>query len=238
MAPRKSSRARVKPPSGRRRSAEPPAVAGTAGAAAEQRRRVPTQERSKARYERILDAADAVFARVGYEAATTEEIAERAETSIGSVYQFFPHKRALFGALRERYLDRARELFDELLTPEAILRPWPLLLDDVVDAFWRFHCAAPGFRAVWIHQSITAEMLAAGDAMNRLLAARAADVMGTLAPQLSAERRGFVATSLVEMISALLFVAVRRDEPEAEALVAETKVMARAYLEAVLTGTR
>jgi AcrR family transcriptional regulator len=200
-------------------------------------RRVPTQERSKARLERILDAADAVFAEVGYAAATTEEIAARAETSIGSVYQFFPNKKALFAALRTRYLVRARDLFEDLLTPQAIARPWPELLDDIVDAFWKFHSELPGFRAVWVHQSsITAEMVEAGDRMNQVIAGRAAEVMAVVAPQIPAARRIDVASALVEMISALLLVAVRRSAGDAAKLVAETKVMARAYLEHVLTG--
>jgi AcrR family transcriptional regulator len=200
-------------------------------------RRVPTQERSKARLERILDAADAVFAAVGYERATTEEIAERAETSIGSLYQFYPNKKALFAALRTRYLERASELFEQLLTPEAVTRPWPELLDAVIDGFWRFHCDLPGFRAVWVHQNITAEMLAAGDVTNQVIAARAADVMGFFAPNVPTARRAAAASALVEMVSALLFVAVRREEAEASRLVEETKVMARAYLERVLSGT-
>lgn len=196
---------------------------------------MPTQERSKARLERILDVADAVFAESGYDAATMEEIAARAETSIGSLYQFFPNKKALFAALRTRYLDRARELFEALLTGDAVARPWQALLDEIIDAFWRFHCDLPGFRAVWMHQSITAEMLDAGDKMNQIIAARVADVIGMLAAHVPAARRAVAASTLVEMVSALLFVAVRRKEPEARRLVAETKVMARAYLEAVFT---
>ena len=200
-------------------------------------RRVPTQERSIARLERILDVADAVFAELGYDAATMEEIAARAETSIGSLYQFFPNKKALFAALRTRYLEQARGLFEALVIEGALERPWPALLDDIIDAFWRFHCELPGFRAVWVHQSITAEMLDAGDKMNQIMAARAAEVLGLMAPTVPAARRAIAASALVEMVSALLFVAVRRKEPEAKRLVNETKVMARAYLEAVLSDT-
>ena len=59
-------------------------------------RRVPTQERARRRVARILDAAALVFAEQGFEAATMEDIAARAETSIGSIYQFFPNKLAIF----------------------------------------------------------------------------------------------------------------------------------------------
>ena len=102
-------------------------------------RRVPTQERSIARLERILDVADAVFAELGYDAATMEEIAARAETSIGSLYQFFPNKKALFAALRTRYLEQARGLFEALVIEGALERPCPALLYDIIDALLRFH---------------------------------------------------------------------------------------------------
>src|SRR5271163_3338078 len=78
-------------------------------------RKTPVQARSRERVERILDAAAVVFADAGYEAATTEAIAERAGTSIGSLYQFFPNKRALFDGVARRHLERGSELFDALL---------------------------------------------------------------------------------------------------------------------------
>lgn len=106
-------------------------------------RRVPTQERSKQRLERILEAADQVFAEVGYDAATTEQIAERAGSSIGSLYQFFPNKTALFEALCANYLERARKLFEELLEQSAASAPWTELIDRTIDAFWRFHVDLP-----------------------------------------------------------------------------------------------
>src|SRR5690242_20024053 len=75
-------------------------------------RRVPTQDRSRLRLERILDAAAEVFSEVGIDAATTESIAARAGTSIGSLYQFFPNKRAVFYAIVARYGERVRGLID------------------------------------------------------------------------------------------------------------------------------
>ena len=81
------------------------------------------QARSKERAERILDAAAHVFAEAGFDAATTEAIAERAETSIGSVYQFFPNKDALFDAIASRYFERSRALFERLMA-EASATSW------------------------------------------------------------------------------------------------------------------
>lgn len=199
-------------------------------------RRVPTQARSKERFERILDAADAIFADAGFDGATMEAIAERAGTSIGSVYQFFPNKGALFEALCARYLARSQELFEAFVEGEFLARPWPELLDAIIDAFWAFHVDKPGFRAVWAHQNISGAMLKAADVVNRAIAARAGVVMAAFAPHVPEARRATVALVAVETISALLFVAVHRGPVEGAAMVREAKVMLRAYLERVVGG--
>ncbi len=74
-------------------------------------RRQPKQERSKARVELILEAAALVFDQVGYEAATTHLIAEKADTAIGTLYQFFPDKAALFNALELRHVERVHAMW-------------------------------------------------------------------------------------------------------------------------------
>ena len=74
-------------------------------------RREPKQERSKARVEQILEAAALVFDEVGYEAATTHLIAEKAETAIGTLYQFFPDKAAIFNALELRHVERVHAMW-------------------------------------------------------------------------------------------------------------------------------
>jgi AcrR family transcriptional regulator len=58
----------------------------------DQMRRKPQQARSIERVNHILKIADEVFAEMGFEAATTIEIAARAKISVGSLYRFFPDK--------------------------------------------------------------------------------------------------------------------------------------------------
>jgi AcrR family transcriptional regulator len=196
-------------------------------------RRVPTQDRSRARVARIVDAATEVFAEVGFEAATTEAIAERAGTSIGSLYQFFPNKKALFEAIWRRYLDDVRLLFERLLLDAAsrATADWRTLMDDAIDAFWEFDQNNLAFRAVMMNVQRSGAFLAEGDALNRAMAERTAPIIGVLAPKLPASRRVLVATMVVETLSGLLFLAQRRDERTARAIIDESKVMIRRYLE-------
>jgi AcrR family transcriptional regulator len=65
--------------------------------------RLPKRARGKQRVAALLQAAAAVFAEKGYEAATMTEIAARAGAPIGSLYQFFPVKETLADALVQNY---------------------------------------------------------------------------------------------------------------------------------------
>ena len=67
-------------------------------------RKMPTQRRSQMTVEVILEAAAHILATNGYEAFTTNRVAERAGVSIGSLYQYFPNKQSLLVALHARHL--------------------------------------------------------------------------------------------------------------------------------------
>lgn len=69
-------------------------------------RKLPTQARSKATVERIIDAAARILIADGYEAASTNRIAAAAEISPGSLYQYFPNKDAIVRATVERMTAR------------------------------------------------------------------------------------------------------------------------------------
>lgn len=76
-------------------------------------RRIPRQARSRASIDALLDATAHLLREAGYEALTTNHIAERAGVSIGTLYQFFPGKEALVAALVERTV---RSHFDTIVS--------------------------------------------------------------------------------------------------------------------------
>lgn len=211
-------------------------------------RRVPTQDRGRARVEAILDAAEIEFADAGYDSATTEAIAARAGASIGSLYQFFPNKRALFEAVSTRYLARVRELFEGTLVAALPDMRWEDVLDMSVDAFWSMSSTSPAFSAIWLQGRVTKQLLDAGYALNRLFADRADEVLARYAPDMPKKRRALLATMIVETVSGMLFAAVRIHQPAkrpsvsrpaeatSEDLIAETKRMLRAYVRDVLAS--
>ncbi|MBX3199538.1 MAG: TetR family transcriptional regulator [Labilithrix sp.] len=179
--------------------------------------------------ERILEAAAQVFAADGYEVATMDAIAARAETSIGSIYQFYPNKAAVFDALVRRHHDGIRVFFDGLFAGPLLEGSWRSLLDSGIDAIAALHRADAGFRAVFRGLHFTKAMLDEGEALNRELAERVAVVFEQKLPALPAPRRAFVAMMVVELVSAMLILSARRPD-EASAVMAETKALLRLYL--------
>lgn len=110
-------------------------------------RKTPSQARSKATVDTILDAAAQVFEVWGYAGGTTNRIAERAGVSIGSVYEYFPNKDAVVVALADRELEREREEILKVLdgSPRKSLTA---LLRQFVETIVSFHARSPALHRI------------------------------------------------------------------------------------------
>ncbi len=86
-------------------------------------RKSPVQERSRATVSAILEAAAQVLKRQGYAKTTTNAIAQRAGVSIGSVYEYFPDKNAIFAALKEKLHRDQFEKVTQRLTIDSAAPP-------------------------------------------------------------------------------------------------------------------
>lgn len=67
-------------------------------------RKLPRQARSRARVERILQAARTLLERDGLQRLTTNRIASEAQVDIASLYQYFSGKEAILYTLAERWI--------------------------------------------------------------------------------------------------------------------------------------
>ena len=82
-------------------------------------RRQPKQLRARQTVDAVLEAVVRVLKREGVQAITTNRIAEVAGVSIGSVYQYFPDKRAIFAALHQRHIQEIDRLIESKLVEHA-----------------------------------------------------------------------------------------------------------------------
>jgi AcrR family transcriptional regulator len=67
-------------------------------------RKKPQQRRSRVTIDTIFEATIQVLLANGLDKITTIQIAERAGVSIGTLYQYFPNKRALMAAVVKRHV--------------------------------------------------------------------------------------------------------------------------------------
>ena len=193
-------------------------------------RRRPSQARGWQRVHQILDAAAALFAEQGYDNVTTNAIAERAATSIGSLYQFFPDKASILHALNARYLEQLGEITDAVLAPDRAGEPIVDLVDDVVDALAAFHAEHPGFHAVFYGGHGSPELTGAARRASDAIVHRLEALYGAHRPGLPAERRAILATTSMELMKAMLFLAATRAPSWRHHAIQEAKVVLRRYL--------
>jgi AcrR family transcriptional regulator len=112
-------------------------------------RRVPAQERSRVRVQRILDEAAALVVDRGVEALSTRDIAQAAEVPVASLYQYFADKEGVLLALAER--DMAE--MDEQVAADVAQLESPTVADfvrTVMTGFVTVYHRRPAFVEIYL----------------------------------------------------------------------------------------
>ena len=191
--------------------------------------RAPSQDRGLQRVEQILDAAESLVAELGVEGTSTNAIAERAKTSMGSLYHFFPSKEALIEALARRFAERKREMNAKAVPVDQAHMPLEEVAERVVNGHARFLADSPAF--VPIYDAVTQGRAAA--CMNEeLVDAIVSDVRDFLAARLPAMRepeRNTAALLAVATVHGVLLTAMRLAPRARGPLLRELKRMLVAY---------
>ncbi|MEU5549254.1 MULTISPECIES: TetR family transcriptional regulator [unclassified Micromonospora] len=177
----------------------------------------------------MLDACAELVDEVGYEGLTTTLLAERAEVAIGSVYQFFPDKRAIVQALTLRTMESYLQRLDERFASDDLTHWWDGV-DAGIDEYITMHRTVPGFRTLHF-----------GDVVDLHLLDEQRDNNGVIADQLArvlTERFGladvpdlrFHLEIAVEAADSLIKLAFRRTSDGDDRVLAEAKALIREYL--------
>ena len=82
-------------------------------------RKQPSQERSRATVDALVEATARILVRESFDKASTNHIAEKAGVSVGSLYQYFPGKEALVAAVMERHNKDLMQVVRDTLTEVA-----------------------------------------------------------------------------------------------------------------------
>ncbi len=192
-------------------------------------RRRPAQQRSMARVQRMLDACAELLDEGGYSGLSTTRIAERAGVAIGSVYQFFPDKKAITQALVLRYLDMFSHRVAERLKNGGFDH-WSEAVDVIIDEYLDMHRSVPGFRSLHFGDIVDVRLLDTSSDNNGVIAARLRELLTTVAGAEESERLDRAVTVAVEAADAVLKLAFRADPDGDPDLISEAKLMLRCYL--------
>lgn len=140
-----------------------------------QPRKVPVQRRAEETRQRILDSAARIFATHGYAAGTTNRIAEGAQLSVGSVYQYFPNKDAILAELVRQHVAEGVAVLAPLLA-EPPGDDLTARLDQLVGALIDLHAGDPRLHQVLFEEAprppdVLAELHAAEERIVAIMAA-------------------------------------------------------------------
>src|ERR1700727_403171 len=115
------------------------------------RRSNPQQDRSRARQQALLDAAEEILGEVGADGLKMREVARRANLPIASVYHYFPSAPALIRTLVERMLHELRAILAQGVVRAEGASPEEAehALVAVIDAAGDFMESRPTLPAVW-----------------------------------------------------------------------------------------
>jgi AcrR family transcriptional regulator len=194
-------------------------------------RKRPRQDRSRATVESILEATARVLVKRGFDGLTTNLVAEAAGVSIGSLYQYFPNKAALVGALIEKHVEDMTQLALSELTRVAQL-PAREAIRSVIEAMIRAHAVEPELHRVLTEEVPRVGRMAKLREIERITHRMVAGLLATRKPELAIEdpdMAAFVLVSAIEAITyrAALFAPELLRDPR---LVDETCTMVRRYL--------
>lgn len=186
----------------------------------------PQRRRGVLRVASIMEAAAAVIAERGFEAATMAEIAARAGAQVGSLYRFFPNKEVLADALIQRH----GELIDEAFgTIEGQMASWSLdkLADALVDLLVGLHDET---RAITALLEARSDWSARRSEFRNAAIQRIAKILTLRSPQLRRAAAEDVAVILLHNMKTMKALTLEQGIATSPGAPAELRAMNRLYL--------
>ncbi|MEO9903780.1 TetR/AcrR family transcriptional regulator [Nisaea sp.] len=193
-------------------------------------RRMPNQERSRARVEHMLNCAITVIAEKGSEAMTMSEVARRADVSIGSLYQYFPDKSAIIRALAEHYGGECLKCIKDGLSGADTLNALCDALNELIDVYYALFLAEPVIRDIYSGIGADKTLRDMGIAESRKSGAVLSEALCRIAPDRDPARAASDCFLIMHLGEATMRLAISLEQSEGKALVETYKHMAETEL--------
>jgi AcrR family transcriptional regulator len=189
-------------------------------------RRKPAQQRSRERMDRILLVAAGLIESGGSDQLRMSDVAEGAEISIGSLYQYFPDKSAVIRSLAERYNAQSRKCIEEAFENVASRGELETAFGGLIDLYYSIFLAEPVMRDIWSGMQADKTLMELELAENRMCAELLASAMRRAHKK--ADPKKFAVTALVvwQLGEAATRLAITVGRREGDAIIAGYKRMA------------
>jgi AcrR family transcriptional regulator len=190
--------------------------------------RQPRQERGERRVCAILDAAATLITECGAEGLTIQALAERARTSKGSLYHFFPDLQSVLCALADRHRAAITRLTESMIADTET--DWAALsLDQTVERF-----VAP-LAYLETHPDLLALARAPNmrDSTTRRLSPiceLAEHILARRYPLLGERARLLRAATMVAVLDGIVGYSLRSSEADSARILGELRRVLAAYL--------
>jgi AcrR family transcriptional regulator len=192
-------------------------------------RRQPTQRRSARRVERMLDACAELLDEIGYESLSTTRIAGRAGVAIGSVYQFFPDKRAITQELTRRNVEQFVSRVGRRFMEEDYTGWWEAV-DAIIDEYVDMHRTVPGFKSLHFGDAVDLNLLDSDSDNNAVIAGRLRGLLLSEYGLADSHELDVAVLVAVEAGDAVLKLAFRHDPDGSPEIVDAAKQLVRGFL--------
>jgi AcrR family transcriptional regulator len=205
-----------------KKAASKPAEAGPSIGLA---RLVPTQQRSRERFERILESAAGVMAEKGSEDFRMSDIVERTGVAFGSLYQYFPDKTAIIGTLAERYNQIGRDCVVRELSKMKSAGDLHAALSGITDGYYQMFLDHPVMRDIWTATQADRALQALDAADGAYLAGLLSDAVKRVAPDVPRAALAAFSELTMTLIAAAVRHAITLEPREAKRILALFKLM-------------
>lgn len=188
-------------------------------------RRKPSQGRSKAKVEGIIEAAKRLIGEHGNDAVSMREIAACAGVAPSSIYQYFPDKNAILECIMQGYFDRIHGIMVERTDSVTSLLQLTDALGDGINGFYRLFKTEPTLATIWAGvqaNTVLREMDEQDSIRNAKYLTRA---LVQLEPQVDEDKAFTAFVLLMNMAGLAVRMALAKNEQEGEALVEELKLI-------------
>lgn len=177
-------------------------------------RKKPRQARSSATVDAIFEATIQVLLSEGIHRLTTTRVAERAGVSVGTMYQYFPHKQALLYALNERYLDRLAERMEATCLGQHG-QPLAAMIEALVNAYWDAKTERSDVTRVLYQSAVELDNAALIEAFAARMDAATAAMLKS-APEVRRRESGIITTTLLAVVFGTVRNVFERSLPDAQ----------------------